>query len=166
MVSDINLPMALGGLTDGVSNLELTAAYNAIANKGVYIEPSFYTKILDQNGNILLEKKPEREQVMKESTAWLLTSAMEDVVKKGTATDIKFQNINMPVAGKTGSTSDYYDLWFSGYTPYYTATIWSGFDNNRYQTNRKYQKVIWRTIMERTHDALDLKQNHLQNLAP
>ena len=157
VVSDINLPMALGGLTDGVSNLELTAAYNAIANKGVYIEPSFYTKILDQNGNILLEKKPEREQVMKESTAWLLTSAMEDVVKKGTATDIKFQNINMPVAGKTGSTSDYYDLWFSGYTPYYTATIWSGFDNNRYQTNRKYQKVIWRTIMERTHDALDLE---------
>ncbi|MDD3173310.1 MAG: transglycosylase domain-containing protein [Herbinix sp.] len=157
VVSDINLPMALGGLTDGVSNLELTAAYAAIANGGVYTEPSFYTKILDRDGKVLLDKSPKKVQVMKESTAFLLTSAMEDVVKIGTGTNLKLTAINMPVAGKTGSTSKYYDLWFSGYTPYYTATIWSGFDNNRTQTDKTYSRKIWKTIMEQIHIQKDLE---------
>ncbi|NLL72149.1 MAG: penicillin-binding protein [Clostridiales bacterium] len=151
VVSDINYPMGLGGLTDGVTNLELTAAYAAIANKGVYTEPIFYTKILDSKGNVLLENEPRKEQVLKESTAWLLTSAMQDVVTIGTGKALKLQEIDMPVAGKTGSTSDYYDLWFSGYTPYYTATIWAGFDNNKTQTERTFNRIIWRTIMERVH---------------
>lgn len=151
VVSDINYPLALGGLTDGVSNLELTAAYAAIANGGVYTKPIFYTKVFDHNGKVLLENKPEREQVMKESTAWLLTNAMEDVVKKGTGKNVRLTEVNMPVAGKTGSTSDYNDLWFSGYTPYYTATIWSGFDNNRSQTDKTYPRKIWKTIMEQIH---------------
>lgn len=151
VVSDINLPMALGGLTDGVTNLELTAAYAAIANKGVYIEPIFYTKVLDQNGEVLLEKHPMKEQVMKESTAWLLTNAMEDVVKIGTGTNLRLREIDMPIAGKTGSTSDYNDLWFSGYSPYYTATVWAGFDNNKTMVDRTFNRVIWRTIMERIH---------------
>jgi len=151
VVSDINLPMALGGLTDGVTNLELTAAYAAIANKGVYTEPIFYTKVLDHNGKVLLEKETRKEQVMKESTAWLLTNAMEDVVKIGTGTNLKLKEIDMPIAGKTGSTSDYNDLWFSGYSPYYTATVWAGFDNNRTMTDRTFNRVIWRTIMERIH---------------
>lgn len=151
VVSDINLPMALGGLTKGVSNLELTAAYAAIANGGIYTKPIFFTKILDRNGNVLVNIKSKKEQVMKASTAWLLTNAMEDVVKKGTGTNVKLTAIDMPVAGKTGSTSNYNDLWFSGYTPYYTATIWSGFDNNRSQTDRSYPRKIWKTIMERIH---------------
>lgn len=151
VVSDIHLPMALGGLTDGVSNLELTGAYAAIADGGIYNKPIFYTKILDHNGKVLINNKPKQEQVMKESTAWLLTSAMEDVVNKGTGKLCKLTAVNMPVAGKTGSTSDYNDLWFSGFSPYYTATIWSGFDNNRTQTDRTYQKKIWKTIMERIH---------------
>lgn len=151
VVSDINAPLALGGLTDGVSNLELTAAYAAIANGGVYTEPIFYTKIVDHNGKVLLENKPYKEHVMKESTAWLLTNAMEDVVKIGTGKALRLTEINMPVAGKTGSTSDYNDLWFSGFSPYYTATVWSGFDNNRSQTDRTYNRVIWKTIMERIH---------------
>lgn len=151
VVSDINYPMALGGLTDGVTNLELTAAYATIANQGVYTEPIIYTKILDNNGNVLLENEPKKEQVIKESTAWLLTNAMEDVVNIGTGKALKLQAISMPVAGKTGSTSDYNDLWFSGYTPYYTATVWTGFDNNRTLTERTFNRVIWRTIMERIH---------------
>lgn len=151
VVSDINYPMALGGLTDGVTNLELTAAFAAIANKGLYIEPIFYTKILDHNGKVLLENEPEKEQVIKESTAWLLTNAMEDVVTIGTGKQLKLQAIDMPVAGKTGSTSDYNDLWFSGYTPYYTASVWGGFDHNRAQSERTYTRTIWRTIMERIH---------------
>jgi penicillin-binding protein 1A len=151
VVSDINLPMALGGLTDGVSNLELTAAFATIANGGAYIKPVFYTKILDANGKLLLENEPIKEQVIKESTSWLLTDAMEDVVNIGTGKVLKLQEIDMPVAGKTGSTSDYNDLWFSGYTPYYTATIWAGFDNNKSQTERTFNRIIWRTIMERIH---------------
>lgn len=158
VVSDINLPMALGGLTDGVSNLELTAAFATLANRGIYTEPIFYTKILDANGKVLLENEPKREQVVKESTAWLLTNAMEDVVTIGTGKALKLQEIDMPVAGKTGSTSDYNDLWFSGYTPYYTATIWAGFDNNRTQTERTFNRVIWRTIMERVHIELGLEK--------
>jgi len=157
VVSDINPPMALGGLTDGVSNLELSAAYAAIANGGVYNKPSFYTKIVDHDGKVLLENKTETDQVMYESTAWLLTSAMEDVVNIGTGKNYKLSAIDMPIAGKTGSTSDYNDLWFSGFSPYYTATIWSGFDNNRSQTDRDYQKNIWRTIMERIHMELNLE---------
>lgn len=157
--TDIKLPMALGGLTDGVSNLELTAAYAAIANSGVYTEPLFYTKVLDHDGKILLDKTvtPKTEQVMKSSSAFLLTNAMEDVVKKGTGTAYKLNSIKMPVAGKTGSTSDYNDLWFSGYTPYYTATIWAGFDNNRPQTERRFQRDLWRTIMEQVHTELNLE---------
>lgn len=157
VVSDINAPMALGGLTDGVSNLELTAAYAAIANKGVYTKPIFYTKILDHDGKVLLTNSPEHDQVMKESTAWLLTSAMEDVVKKGTGKNLRLTSIDMPIAGKTGSTSDYNDLWFSGFSPYYTATVWSGFDNNRSQTEKTYQRKIWKTIMERIHTELNLE---------
>jgi penicillin-binding protein 1A len=157
VVSDINYPMALGGLTDGVSNLELTAAYAAIANDGIYIEPSFYTKILDNDGKVLLENKSNKEPVMKESTAWLLTNAMEDVVNIGTGRSLKLTSINMPVAGKTGSTSDYNDLWFSGFSPYYTATVWSGFDNNRSQSEKSYQRKIWKTIMEQIHTKLNLE---------
>lgn len=156
--SDINYPMALGGLTDGVSNLELNAAYAAIANQGVYTQPTMYTKIVDHSGKVLLNKKPKKEQVMKESTAFLLTNAMEDVVNVGTGTAAKLKAINMPAAGKTGTSTGNRDLWFSGYTPYYTATIWSGFDHNQSQTDTLYQKRLWKTIMEQIHIKKELKK--------
>lgn len=155
--SDINLSLALGGITDGVTNLELTGGFAAIANGGVYTEPIFYTKIIDHDNKVLLENKPTTNQVMKESTAFLLTSAMEDVVKTGTGTLVRFPNISMPIAGKTGTTSDTNDLWFAGFTPYYTAAIWSGFDNNLKQKDTNYQKIIWRDIMERIHKELGLE---------
>lgn len=156
--SDIQLPMALGGLTDGVTNLELTAAFASISNNGIYIEPKFYTKIVDHDGKVLLENKPERRQVIKESTAWLLTSAMLDVVsQKGTGRIVRLQNVNMPVAGKTGTTTGNKDYWFSGYTPYYTASIWMGYDNNEKQGSYSYHKVMWRKIMEKIHEDLDIK---------
>lgn len=149
--NDINLATALGGLTYGVTNLELTAAYAAIANGGAYTEPLFYTKILDHDGNVLIDKTPKKHQVMKESTAWLLTSAMKDVVTGGTGRLAAFTNSNMPVAGKTGTTTKNIDAWFVGYTPYYTAGIWSGYDNNKIQSDTSYHKVIWRTIMEKVN---------------
>ncbi len=161
--SDIDLSMALGGLTDGVTNLELTAAYAAIANAGVYIEPILYTKVVDADGNILLDntgKERKGRQVMKDSTAWLLTSAMEDVIRKpnGTGKDTRFTSISMAQAGKTGTTSNDIDLWFEGFTPYYTAGIWSGYDNNHSQSDTDYHKVLWKTVMERIHAELGLKQ--------
>ena len=126
--TDANLPLALGGLTHGVTNVELCAAYAAIANSGNYIEPIYYTKILDHNGNVLIEKNSAGRSVIKESTAWLLTSAMEDVVTQGTGTACQLDN--MTVAGKTGTTDAYNDLWFVGYTTYYKSAVWSGYDNN------------------------------------
>lgn len=89
---------------------------------------------------------------MKDSTAWLLTSAMEDVVSKGTGTSAQISNYGIAEAGKTGTTDDYKDLWFVGYTPYYTAGIWFGYDDStlmRYRLGRNYNahKVLWKNIM-------------------
>lgn len=155
--SDLNVSLALGGLTNGVTNMELTAGYAAIANNGVYNKPVLYTKIIDQNGKVLLSNEPSSEQVFKTSTAWLLTSAMQDTVNIGTATRVKFQNYSMPIAGKTGTSTSDYDLWFVGYTPYYTSAIWTGFDYNFSQTEKKYHQNIWRNIMEEIHSTLGLE---------
>lgn len=158
--SDINLSLALGGLTDGVTNIEMSAAYAAIANGGVYNTPHLYTKVLDHDGNVILSNDSEPSQVIKGSTAFLLTSAMQDTVTGGTGNStgsrLKFKEYKMPVAGKTGTAANNNDLWFCGYTPYYTASIWSGFDNNFSQIDQSYQQEIWRTIMERVHEELEL----------
>ena len=158
--TDINLSLALGGLTDGVTNLEMTAAYATIANGGVYNKPYLYTKVLDHDGRVILSNEPESSQVIKTSTAYLLTSAMQDTVTGGTGmatgSRLKFKEYKMPVAGKTGTASNNNDLWFCGYTPYYTASVWSGFDNNFSQINQYYQQDIWRTIMERIHAEKEL----------
>lgn len=151
--SDIGQPTALGGITRGVSNLELTAAYAAIANNGTYIKPMFYTKILDEDGNVFLDNTPEKTKVIKPSTAYLLTSAMEDVVDHGTGTRLQLNN--MHVAGKTGTTESYNDLWFAGYTPYYTCTVWSGYDDNTKLPSgdyRTYHQDLWRKVMQRLHE--------------
>lgn len=156
--TDANLPLALGGLTHGVTNVELCAAYAAIANQGNYIEPLYYTKILDHNGDVLIEKTSASRSVIKESTAWLLTSAMEDVVTQGTGTACQLDN--MTVAGKTGTTDDYNDLWFVGYTPYYTCAVWSGFDNNEKlpdDYSREFHKNLWKKVMSRIHSGLENK---------
>lgn len=156
--NDVNLSTALGGLTHGVTNLEATAAYASIANAGKYNKPILYTKILDHDGNTLLDKTPKPKQVMKESTAFLLTSAMKDVVTSGTGTLAGLTTTSMPVAGKTGTTTKNVDAWFIGYTPYYTAGIWAGYDNNKSQSNTSYHKVIWRKIMEQIHNGMTVKE--------
>lgn len=151
--------LALGGVTKGVSLLELTAAYGAIAKEGLYTQPIFYTKVLAHDGSILLENDPPRtRQVMNETTAFLLTDAMTDVINKGTATIAKFKQVSMPIAGKTGTSTLKKDLVFSGYTPYYTASIWMGYDTPKEQVyNRSYHKILWRKIMEEIHKGLPRK---------
>ena len=153
--TDIGVPLALGGITEGVTNVELTAGYAAIANGGVYNEPIYYTKVLDQSGKVILSNEPSSKQVMYSSTAWLLTNAMEDTVKKGTATSIRFNS--MAIAGKTGTSTSDYDLWFVGFTPYYTSAIWTGFDYSFPQKEKSYHKVLWRNIMEEIHSTLSLE---------
>lgn len=149
--TDINYPMALGGLTDGVTNLELTAAYSSISNGGTYTEPVFYTKIVDSDGKVLIEKKPKTKRVMKADTAWLLTDALEEVVSRGTGKAAGFDEDGISVAGKTGTTSGNTDFWFVGYTPYYTAGIWTGYDMNTEQESTDYHKRMWSDIMKKVH---------------
>lgn len=154
-LSDNTQSLALGGITNGVTNLELTAAYATIANGGVYTKPVLYTRILDHDGNVLIDNTQSYTRtVLKDSTAWLLTSAMKDVVNQGTGGAVKFSG--MTIAGKTGTTSKNNDVWFVGYTPYYTAGIWGGYDNNHKlaKGETSYHKVIWKKVMSRIHEDL------------
>ena len=155
---DMVQSLALGGITDGVCTLEMAAAFGSIANKGTYNEPVLYTQVLDHDGNVLIDNSaPATHQAVKESTAYLLTSAMETVVDEGTGRSAKLSN--MATAGKTGSTNDYVDIWFCGFTPYYTATIWGGYDENKDMNGMStWQLKIWHDIMERVHEGLENKQ--------
>lgn len=154
---DKNLGLCLGGLTYGVTNLELTAAYAAIANEGIYKEPIFYTIVYDHDGNVLIDKTASQEShtVIKDTTAWLLTSAMQDVMTKGSGTTAYFGN-TMAQAGKSGTTTNNRDALWAGYTPYYTCTVWGGFDDNAKQAQNQtsYPKKIWKAVMGRIHEGL------------
>lgn len=163
--TDIGAALCLGGITHGVSNLELTGAYAAIANKGVYTEPIYYTKILDSNGRILIDNTPETHTVIKESTAWLLTNAMEDVCDtsylygnssiRSSAPQAKVTGL--PTAGKSGTTTANNDVWFVGYTPYYTLGLWQGYDENSPMSTGEDVKYMWNKVMTRACERLPEK---------
>lgn len=152
--SDRVQSLALGGLTDGVTNLELTAAYATIANGGTYTKPRFYTKILDHDGNVLIDNTPQTKSVLKETTAWLLTDAMKDVITIGTGRLCNFEG--MTLAGKSGTTTKNRDALFAGFSPYYSCVVWGGYDDNAPQASgtTSYPKLIWRTVMQRLHEGL------------
>ena len=158
--SDIVQPLALGGITRGVSNLELCSAYAAIANSGTYHSPKFFTKILDRHGEVLIDNTSEEgSSVISRETAFLLTDAMKDVVSSSSGTAYgAISAAAQPVAGKTGTTSNYKDIWFVGYTPYYTCCVWGGYDNNKdlpsSSTYHSYNKVLWSAVMDRVHSIL------------
>lgn len=160
---DIVQAACLGGVSNGVYNLEMTAAYAAIANGGVYTEPVLYTKIYAHDGNLLFEKTPETHVAMKETTAALITNAMEDVIKYGTGTAARMSN--MPVSGKTGTTTNAVDLWLSAYTPYLTCSVWTGYDDNKpmENMNQSFHEVIWKKIMERIHEKYEKKDFEMPN---
>ena len=125
--NDNNLSSALGGLTKGVTPLELTSAYGTFANKGVHVDPVVIVRVLDRNGKVIDEANPEQHNVISESSAAELTSMLQDVISAGTG---RRANIGRPAAGKTGTTSDYHDAWFVGYTPDLVASGWIGNDDN------------------------------------
>ena len=171
--SDENPALALGGITNGVTNLELTQAFATIANGGQFNKAKFFTKILDQEGNVLIDTSEDQpRQAMKATTAFLLTDAMKQsmlpnrayaasVNVNSTSTRAHFDG--MSLAGKSGTTTKDVDIWFVGYSPYYVGGIWGGCDENQplidkasgeYNGGAGFHKDIWRKIMSRVHEGL------------
>ncbi|MBP2629186.1 MAG: penicillin-binding protein, family [Firmicutes bacterium] len=145
--NDRNLAMSLGGLTRGVTPLELASAYGVFANQGIYVVPTAIVKIVDRNGKILEQHTPREKAVINERSAYVLTDMMRGVLTHGTGTAA---NIDRPAAGKTGTTNDYKDAWFVGFTPDLVASVWIGYDTDGYLngiTGGSTPATIWRTFM-------------------
>ncbi|MDR1209275.1 MAG: transglycosylase domain-containing protein [Clostridiales bacterium] len=169
LVPDDMVPAAcLGGITNGVKQIEMAAAYGAIANKGLYNTPKLYTKVLDHDGHVILENEIAPERILEESTAYLLTDMMEDVVTKGTGKNSQFRNLDMPIAGKTGTTTSQKDLCFVGYTPYYVGSIWLGYDMPKEMTAEAdgVQQRLWSRVMEEIHTAQGLEKRDFWETRP
>ena len=154
--NDEGLPLALGGLDKGISPLQMAGAYSAIANDGVYIEPTFYTQIDRRNGSKALESKHKSKRVFSKEVAYILKSLLTQPVvgDNGTATYCKISGVD--VAAKTGTTDENYDRWLCGFTPYYTAVTWYGFDQNETIdfNGRNPAGLIWANVMARIHTGL------------
>ena len=148
--------LALGGLSKGVTTREMAAAYASFANGGVYTTPRTYTEVLDHNGNVILENKTEYHVAMKESTAYAMNELLKNVVRNGTGTGANFSG--MTIAGKTGSTNSNNDRYFVGYTPYYTAAVWVGYDTpTRIVASGNPAATLWKTFMSKVHAGLPNK---------
>lgn len=157
--SDIDLaPLAMGGLTNGVSTLEMAGAYATFPRGGTYLKPRTYTRVYDADWNVVLDNTTTRvhEPVIKSTTAWYMNSLLKDVVALGTGTDANFPN--MTIAGKTGSTDANKDRWFVGYTPYYTAAVWTGYDQpERIKATGNPAAKLWEKVMSQIHAGLEKK---------
>ena len=158
--NDENLSLVLGGATEGITPLEMAGAYATIANGGIYITPTFYTKVEDSSGSVVLEPKQEKNRVMSEANSYILKSILTGPVtgSNGTATSAKISG--QATAGKTGTTNDNYDRWFCGFTNYYTAAAWYGFDipENLYYAGANYPNraaSLWTSVMKRIHSGLE-----------
>ncbi len=152
--TDVGLaPMALGGLTNGVTVEAMAAAYETFANGGVYRTARTYTRVVDANDKLVLENKQDSHQAVKEMSAWYLTDMMQSVVEYGTGGGAKLDGIS--VAGKTGTTTSDYDRWFCGYTPYYCAAVWVGYDEPEEviltDTTANPAVTLWHQVMELVH---------------
>ena len=126
--SDVNLAMALGGLSKGVNPLEMASAYGVLATNGLYSKPMALLKIVDREGKVLYQAKPQTKRVIDAASAYMTTNMLEDVLVSGTAGGM---GIGRPAAGKTGTTDTYIDAWFVGYTPDLSTAVWVGDDNNK-----------------------------------
>nr|WP_300002254.1 PBP1A family penicillin-binding protein [Tissierella sp.] len=155
---DKNLaPLALGGMRNGLTPLEVTAAYGAIANDGVYIEPIAFTKILDKDGNVLLENEPRKTTVVSPQIAYIMGDVLRSNVTDGTSGAKRSRLQNMVSGGKTGTTQEKADIWFVGYTPYYVTGVWIGNDSPSIRLNRNSLTAasFWQHIMTKVHDGLE-----------
>ncbi|NTW72530.1 MAG: hypothetical protein HGA49_09870 [Eubacteriaceae bacterium] len=168
-VNDMNpAALSLGGYTNGQTALAMSSAYSTFANEGVRDEPLMYTKIEDKKGNLILENKQENTRVFSAETAFLITDVLKNVVKGGTTT---ISLSGMQIAGKTGTTNDQMHAWFCGYSPYYTAAVWYGYDQNKvvaggktyilnigiYGGSKPGPALMWQEVMKEIHQGLDSK---------
>lgn len=152
-------PMSLGSLTDGVTVLEMAAAYQIFGNGGLYCEPHSYTEVYDIEGDLFYQKVITPERVISHETASVMNLLLQNVVTKGTGTPAYFSN-SIDTAGKTGTTSNNKDLWYVGFTPYYVGSCWMGFDE---QKSISYYSpypppAVWKTVMKSVHE--DLGEKH------
>ena len=147
--NDKQLATALGGMTKGVTPLEITSAYGTFANKGVHVEPVVIVKVLDRNGKVLEQSEPKQNSVISANSAAELTDMLQTVIKNGTG---RRADIGRPAAGKTGTTSNYHDAWFVGYTPDLVAGVWMGNDDNtpmRGVMGGQLPAEIWKAFMQK-----------------
>lgn len=157
--NDKNLSsLSLGGLTHGVTPLEMAAGYAVFANNGVYSEPIMYTKVVDSKGTVLLEKTSNQSKALSPQAAYIMTNMLETVVKSGTGTKARIGN--MPVGGKTGTSDDHTNGYFMGITPYYSGSVWIGHDDKQYGISGLVGgtgAAMWRDIMKVAHEDLEVK---------
>lgn len=154
---DIDLaPMGLGGTNGGLTTLESAAAYAIFGNGGYYYAPSFYTKITDQFGEIVLEKKTNPVAAISEDTACIMNHMLQNVVygSNGTGAGVASYLPNMTVFAKTGTSQEVNDLWFVGGTPYYVASLWYGYDSNGVISQSSIGKKMWGSVMAKVHKGL------------
>ena len=155
--SNKNLSLSLGSCN--VKVIDMAAAYATMANGGVYTEPKLYTKVVDSEGNVVIEKETKFTKVMSTATAYMLTDCLRTAVTAGTGYSAKFSS-NIQLAGKTGNTNDDKDQWFAGYTPYYTAVAWNGYDDPKPIGTRKIgaypytATVVFKNVMKDIHSGL------------
>ena len=154
---DETLVLALGGLQKGISPLEMAGAYSTIANDGEYIEPTFYSHIDNKAGKTIVKTKQEKKRVISKESAYILKEILKQPVEGtyGTATYCKISGVD--VAAKTGTTDNDFDRWLCGFTPYYTAVTWYGYDESEtiHYNNRNPAGLLWANVMSRIHAGLN-----------
>lgn len=160
--SDMDLaPLSMGGLTDGVTTRQMATAFAVFPSGGVYRTARTYTKVTHMvNGveEILMENPTTQEQAIKPTTAYYINSMLSGVVSSGgTAGSARFSS-TIDIAGKTGTTSSSFDRWFVGYTPYYTAAVWTGYEYNAKMSGANRAISMWKLVMEDVHKGMSGKK--------
>ena len=149
-------PLSLGQLTNGATVREMCQAYSAFVNDGVFTYARTYSHILDSDGKVVLDNSPDTIVAFKANTAWTITEMLSDAARYGTGSESYLGS--MPNAGKTGSSSDYCDRWFVGYTPYYVAAVWTGYDTpSRMYVYGNPAAQTWKKVMLPLHEGLPYK---------
>lgn len=154
-------PLTLGGMSYGISPFEMAGAFTAISNGGKYANPYVITKIESNTGEVIYQVDPKEKEVTSPQNAYILTDMLKDVVRRGTGRNAAFPG--QEVAGKTGTSTDEHngrkDVWFIGYTPYYTCSVWIGNDKNQKLAFGSTQSAyLWKQIMKSIHQDLDRKE--------
>ncbi len=154
-VNDMNAAaLALGGMSHGISPLEMVAGYGSFANQGNYTEPIAYTKVTNKHGEVILEKTANESRIMDEGVAFIMQDMLRSVVTNGIGSSASIGS--QPVAGKTGTTTDNYDAWFVGFTPQYAASLWIGNDVNvELSQGSASAAKLWSKIMKRVHEGME-----------